>query len=116
MLPLSEMDGTVSAKKRLKALQLLSLLLPPLNRLLFKKLVELLHLVSQKTINLMTSKNLAVVFAPNIAAKTVRPYAFRKTSWSLLNFIVYFVALQSLSWFYIFAEIITLGPPWLPVF
>ncbi|XP_065071251.1 uncharacterized protein LOC135695948 isoform X2 [Rhopilema esculentum] len=66
----AEMDGKVSFRKRLTALQLLSLLLPPLNRLFFKKLVELLHLVSERTINLMTSKNLAVVFAPNIASRT----------------------------------------------
>ena len=65
------MDGSTSSEKRLKSLQLLSLLLPPLNRYLFKKIIGLLHLVSEKTINLMTSKNLAVVFAPNIAAKTV---------------------------------------------
>ena len=65
------MDGKVSSKKRLIALQLLTLLLPPLNRHLFKKLIELLYLVSRKTVNLMTAKNLAVVFAPNIAAKTV---------------------------------------------
>eukprot|EP00794_Sanderia_malayensis_P005245 gene5245-5909_t len=66
----AEMDSSVSYKKRLKALQLLSVMLPPLNRIVFKKLVGLLHMVSQNPINLMTSKNLAVVIAPNVCAKT----------------------------------------------
>ena len=81
-----EMDGKVSFRKRLTALQLLSLLLPPLNRLFFKKLVELLHLVSERTINLMTSKNLAVVFAPNIASRTVSNFLFRSGKHSLRHF------------------------------
>ena len=61
-----ELDGTVNTQKRIQALRLLFLLLPPPNRLLLKKLIELLHLVSINPLSKMNAYNLGIVFSPNI--------------------------------------------------
>ena len=52
-------------REKLEALQILFLVLPPLNRFLLKKLVKLLAVVADDANNKMDAFNLAVVFAPN---------------------------------------------------
>ena len=61
-----DMDSSVCHSRKIETLCFLFLLLPPLNRLLLKKLMELLHLVAGDDKNKMDAYNLGVVFAPNI--------------------------------------------------
>ncbi|XP_047129273.1 rho GTPase-activating protein 19 isoform X1 [Hydra vulgaris] len=63
---LADMDSVYEKHHKIKTLQYLFLLLPPLNRLLLKKLLELLSIVAKDETNRMTAYNLGVVFAPNI--------------------------------------------------
>ena len=60
------MDGVTRYKKKIETLKMLFLLLPPLNRLLLKHLVELLTVVACQETNKMTAYNLGLIFAPNI--------------------------------------------------
>ena len=66
MFFLSDMDSITARKRKIETLKFLFLLLPPLNRLLLKKLLELLAVVADDGTNKMTAYNLGVVFAPNI--------------------------------------------------
>lgn len=61
-----ELDCVSCREKKVQALQYLFMMLPPLNRLLLKKLLELLRMVAEDQSSKMTSYNLGVVFAPNI--------------------------------------------------
>jgi len=54
-----------------KALNSLFLLLPPINRYILKKLIELLAIVARNESNRMDAKNLSVIFTPSICAKEV---------------------------------------------
>ncbi|XP_066934963.1 rho GTPase-activating protein 19-like isoform X1 [Clytia hemisphaerica] len=63
---LKEMDSITRYKKKVETLKMLFLLLPPLNRLLLKKLVELLTVVAAQETSKMTAYNLGVIFAPNV--------------------------------------------------
>ena len=60
------MNSEDAFKRKLETLRTLFLLLPPLNRFLLKKLIELLAVVADNLDNKMDAYNLGVVFAPNI--------------------------------------------------
>ncbi|XP_056265029.1 rho GTPase-activating protein 19 isoform X2 [Pseudoliparis swirei] len=54
-------------ERQVEALQLLLLLLPPVNRLLLRLLLELLHRTARQQLrNKMTAGNLALMFAPHV--------------------------------------------------
>lgn len=61
----------VSEQRKLEALKTLFLLLPPINRYLLKKLIELLAIVAANPDNRMDASNLSVVFTPNICTRQV---------------------------------------------
>jgi len=63
---LKDMDSITANKKKTEALKYLFLLLPPLNRILLKNLLDLLAVVASEETSKMCAYNLGVVFAPSI--------------------------------------------------
>jgi len=82
------MDSNTRCKKKVETLKMLFLLLPPFNRLLLKKLIELLAVVADNETNKMTAYNLGVIFAPNIVC-TRQVYCVVPFFWKFIQ--IYFV-------------------------